>query len=160
MSKFLLFIFLICTFLSCSKKQNKDSDNRYELRNIYIEAINLPDSISSKFIDLFENKIDTVYNFYKGDSNYIIYKFKDARDLPTANLLNHTRKVRFTLYNEKDSVGNPYYSYSLYESDNSEWRRTFNFGKTSFREDTIVNDDFILETFRHFLSFNNWKGLP
>lgn len=160
MSKYFLFLVLLCSFISCSNKENTKQDDKYEIRKIYIETINFSDSTLSKLRAVFTDRADTIYNFYRNDSSFIIYKFKDASELPISNLLNGTRKINFRLYDERDSIGNPYYSFSLYESENSEWKRVYNFGRTSFYQDTLIDEDFILQEFIHRLNFRTWKGLP
>lgn len=148
----LLVIFLVFLF-SCKR------DN-YETRNIYVEGRNLPDSILSVFSNAVTNRCDTIHDWGKEDGNYIIYKYHDASVLPKNNLLNGTRKVVIELFDERDSVGNPYYSFSLYNSEDSTWKRVYNFGRTSFYMDTVVSSEFIANSLIKRLDFKNWKGQP
>lgn len=158
-----LYISLISISLFLSGFGCKPQSKKYEIRKVFIETDKLPIGIKQCIVGKFTNEADTLYNFTKSkpeDGDSIIYRFLDADSLPSTNLLDGTRKISLVLFNEKDSVGNPYYAVESYASERSQWKRTWNLGRTSFYNDTLLTDDNICGILFEWLNFHNWKGLP
>lgn len=152
----LICILLLTGLISCKK------ESPYEIRSLYIEYSNIPENIRKQIDMNVLNRSDTIYNWTKTDhaKDSIIYKYYFADELPESNLLDGTRKIRFSLLDKKDSIGNPYYKVELYKSEQSKWKRTWNLGMTPFYSDTIVSDKYIAEVFSSRLNMPQWKGLP
>ncbi|TFD95032.1 hypothetical protein E2605_14530 [Dysgonomonas capnocytophagoides] len=155
-TKLLVYLLFVAGLISCSK------ESPYEIRSLYIEYNNIPADIQKMIEQQVENKKDTVFNFAKTSEKkqYIIYRFYSASQLPKENLLDGTRKIRLSVLNEKDSIGNPLYQVELYKSEQSQWKRTWNLGSTSFYSDTIVSDKYIGQALISSLNISDWKGLP
>lgn len=148
-------IFCLLGIYGCSSDKNK-----YEVRNIYVDANIAYPSIKTCFENGYKSISDTLYNFTGEGADSIIYKFHDAKELPSSNLLNGTKKIRISLYEKRDSVGNPIYNTEHYIWDVTDWRRIFNFGETSFYSDSLINEKEMCEFLLSRLNFRYSKMLP
>lgn len=144
---------------SCSSDKNK-----YEVRNIYVDANIAYPSIKNCFESRLKTMTDTLFNWEKNygqeGSDSIIYNYLDFKGLPTTNLLDGTRRYRISLYEEKDSIGNPLYNMEHFIWDVYDWRRIANFGKTSFYADSLLTEDEMCRFLVKRLSFEYSKALP
>lgn len=160
MRSYKLLVLLVLVILVGCKPEN---NTKYEERKLFAEMVNLPSEVEQCIRSHYTGRVDTVYNYGRGDKEkeYIVYKFFDADSLPKTHLLDGTRKIRLLLLNEKDLVGNPLYSQHLYLSEKSNWKRVRNFGDTPFcGSDTLVSNKYICEILSNRLNIQYWKALP
>lgn len=153
----LIILFFICIsgIYSCSSDKGK-----YEVRNIYIDANIAYPEIKACFENGYKGKADTLYNFTGEGADSIIYRYHNFGELPTSNLLNGTRRFRISLYERKDSLGNPIYNMEHFKWDVSDWRRIGNFGETSFYSDSLLSKEEICNRLLHRLDFRYSKMIP
>lgn len=130
----LFFVFAFC-LLGCKKKEQL---NNIETRNLYLETVNFSPELKACFDDYFFNQHTSDTIWFMPDT--VIYCYKDASVLPDKNLLDYTKKMRITLL-EKDSVGNPVFSVEVFQTEQSEWRRTANSSHNPFRLDFLLSPD-------------------
>ncbi|NDV67531.1 hypothetical protein [Dysgonomonas sp. 25] len=154
-----IIISLLGVLYSCSSDKGK-----YEVRNIYVDANIAYPEIKACFENSYKGMSDTLYNwekpYTKEGADSIIYNYFDFKELPSGNLLNGTRRYRISLYEKKDSVGNPTFNMEHFIWDVSDWRRIANFGETSFRVDSLISQDELCNILIRELDFRYSKMLP
>lgn len=151
MRLFIILTPILLFFAGCNKKPSN-----VIIKDLYIETVNFPEDIKSCFTSRFENRMDT--SWVINDTVYM-YRYKDASLLPDSNLLDNTKKMRISILEKSDSIGNPIFSVEVFKTEESKWRRVSNSSNNPARVDTLLSRDEICNmiagsTYIYIMKFN------
>lgn len=136
MTKILIVLIFILSLTSCNTKHSDNNKSKVIIQNLYIETQNFPDDTKSCIESKFENRIDT--SWVINDTVYM-YHYRNADLLPNSNLLDNTKKIRISILDEKDSIGNPIFSVEVFRTEQSKWRQTSNSSRNLMYSDTLLS---------------------